>query len=219
MMSRPGSDAGDGGGNRLAPVIPLFGAEDDVPPATWHTTWTEPVEDVSVVDADDDADERAAEAEAALLRKLRTRSLSVREARRVLVEHEIDEPTAGALIDRFERNGYLDDARLAEQLIHSAVARKSQGRVVVSRTLAQRGIPREVIDAALDDLPDDERERALEFARGKARSMRGLAREVALRRLVGQLARRGYGAQSLEAARTALDELAQGRKPGVRFEP
>ena len=73
-------------------------------------------------------------------------------------------------------------------------------------------------DAALAELPDDDAERALEFARSKAGSLRSLERDVALRRLAGQLARRGYGGSvALNAARTALDENTRptGR---VRFE-
>lgn len=216
------------GEDSLAPVIPLFGADAAgrarpaaSAPQTWHTTWTEPVDaDAPGGDASDDsADERTEAGEAALLRKLRTRSLSVREARAVLVERELDEASVDSILDRFMRDGYLDDAKLAEQLVYSAVDRKGQGRMAVAQTLAKRGVPRDVIDAALAELPDDEFERALEFARGKARSMRDLERDVALRRLSGQLARRGYGAQSLTAARQALDEAARPARSGVRFEP
>ncbi len=63
------------------------------------------------------------------------------------------------------------------------------------------------MDASLIDLPDDEAERALEFARTRVRSVRGVAPEAALRRLVGQLSRRGYAsAVALAAAREALAE-------------
>ena len=70
----------------------------------------------------------------------------------------------------------------------------------------------------LAELPDDEFERALDFARQKARSMRDLDREVALRRLSGQLARRGYGGKALAAARQALDEASRPQPRGVRFD-
>lgn len=209
----------------LAPVIPLFGGAAATVPAeqevaqvgAWHTTWTAPESAADETAALTD-DEQRADAEASLLRKLRTRSLSVREARAVLAERGLDEAVVDAVIDRFLGNGYLDDTKLAEQLVHSAVERKGQGRIVAAQTLAKRGIPREVIDAALDDLPDDEYERALAFARTKARSMRDLDREVALRRLSGQLARRGYGSTALSAARQALDEAARPPARGVRFE-
>ncbi|WP_258131915.1 regulatory protein RecX [Microbacterium sp. MYb62] len=153
------------------------------------------------------------------MRKLRTRSLSISEARQALRGHGLESGTVDDVIDDFCRRGYLDDAALAGVLVTSGVERKGQGRVALSRALAQRGIPREVIDGALDELPDDDDERALEFARSKARSMSRLDHDTALRRLVGQLSRRGYnGAVAMRAAKSALQETSfGGSTTGVRF--
>ena len=168
---------------------------------------------------DPSAEEIRTAAEESLLRKLRTRSLSVSEARLVLKGHGLASDAVDDVIDDFVRRGYLDDAVLAELLVTSGVERKGQGRVALSRALAQRGIPRDVIDAALDELPDDDAERALEFARTKARSMARLDPDAALRRLVGQLSRRGYaGSVAMNAAKTALREASfGGGTSGVRF--
>ena len=74
-----------------------------------------------------------------------------------------------------------------------------------------------VVDAALDELPDDEAERALDFARQKARSMGSLDRDAAVRRLHGQLARRGFGgSMAMTAVKQALDEAGVGSST-VRF--
>lgn len=196
---------GDGGEDHLAPVTPLFG--DRVVREHEH--------EHPVVEPDDGAQR----AEAALVRKLRARSLSVSEARQVLRRQELASADIEDVIDRFCERGYLDDALLAEHLVLSGVERKGQGRVALSRSLAQRGISRDVIDTALGDLPDDDAERALEFARTKARSLSRLDFETALRRLMGQLARRGYGgAVAANAARTALTEASSGGPgAGVRF--
>jgi len=222
---------GDGGGREpLAPVIPLFGDRDaGAPPAvrerspgaaaseqpepTWHASWLDD-EDRDEGAAADDCHDECAEiergiAERNLLKKLRTRSLSVREARAVVAERDLEDAAIQRVLDDFVRRGYLDDVRLAEQLIHSAVERKGQGRQVIARTLAQRGISRDVADRAVAELPDDDADRAYEFARTKARSLRHLDHDVALRRLVGQLARRGYGSQALDAARRALEEAGR----------
>lgn len=226
MSARTGGERG----SPLAPVIPLFGGEpaaaapvveagsDATPASTWRTSWSGEGVPATLPEADEseDATEARADAEAALLRKLRTRSLSVREARAVLADHGLDAHAADGILDEFQRRGYLDDARLAEQLVHSGVERKGQGRQAIGRTLSQRGVPREVADLAVADLADDDADRALEFARTKARSMGALDHDVALRRLVGQLARRGYGAEALPAARQALDEAGISRS-GVRF--
>lgn len=157
-------------------------------------------------------------AELGLLKKLRARQLSVSEAKTYLGQFELGGEGVEVILDAFLVRGYLDDARLAEQLVHAGVDRKGQGRQAISQSLAKRGVPRDIADAALAELPDDDAERALEFARSKAGSMRGLERDVALRRLAGQLARRGYGGSSaLNAARQALDEATRpsGR---VRFD-
>ncbi len=228
------SSPGNGAPRPSNPGAPNLGARsawpsgagpraDDTPDGsgTWHNTWTDDlVDDVGTVD--EDAVARAEDAEAALLKRLRTRSLSEREASAFLRARELEDDAAAHIVDRMRRHGYLDDAALAEQLVHSGVERKGQGRVMLIQSLGSRGIPREVIDAALAELPDDEAERALEFARQKARTMRDLDRDTALRRLSGQLARRGYGANALSAARLALDELSRpARRPPagtVRFE-
>jgi len=172
-----------------------------------------------------DPEELRRAAEEVLVRRLRTRSLSVSESRMVLKGYEqggqrLDDAQIDDVIDDFCRRGYLDDAILAGHLVTSGVERKGQGRVALTRALAQRGIPRDVVDAALDDLPDDDLERALEFARTKMRSLARLDQETAKRRLSGQLARRGYsGGVVSSVVRTVMGEQFSGRRPsGVRFE-
>lgn len=225
---------GDGGEDRLAPIIPLFGGRvaraseisaDDREQSPASPSEHSPARSSSHRDAQvvgDDANEPesvARRAEDALVRKLRARSLSVSEARQVLRGHELDAAGIEDVIDRFCERGYLDDALLAEHLVISGIERKGQGRVALGRALSQRGIPRDVVDAALGDLPDDDAERALDFARTKARSLSRLDFDTAFRRLVGQLARRGYGGSvATTAARTALTEASLGAPTsGVRF--
>lgn len=221
----------DGGEDRLAPVIPLFGgrvtraselgADDgEVDAPTTITHKAPPHHRARAAESiEPEGDDLAQRAEEALVRKLRAKSLSVSEARQVLRGHDLDQAGIDDVIDRFCERGYLDDALLAEHLVISGVERKGLGRVALSRALSQRGVPREIIDTALGDLPDDDAERALEYARTKARSLSRLDFDTALRRLMGQLARRGYGGSvASNAARTALSEASLGASPnGVRF--
>jgi regulatory protein len=225
----------NGGEEHLAPVIPLFGDGVAAEP-TWRSTWDEdpPERPGSGTDraldrqraddarkgvrsADADSDRVGgtdtpdavdpAEIEKAVLKKLRARPLSEAEVRAIIASHELDEASADDLVRGLLRHRYLDDRALAEQLVRSSTERKGQGRQVVAQTLAKRQIPRVVADAALAALPDDDAERALAFARTKARSMGRLDRDTALRRLAGQLARRGYSSSiALTAARQALDD-------------
>jgi regulatory protein len=141
------------------------------------------------------------------LRKLRARSLSVQEARTVLGGQGLIRKQADDILAEMVRLGYLDDRVLAEQLVHAGQDRRGQGRQAIAQTLAKRGVPRDVADAALAELPDDDMERALEFARRKAGGIGGRDAHAELRRLAGQLARRGYPSNvALSAARQALDE-------------
>jgi len=229
-----------GSGEGLAPVIPLFGSSgspassrESRPAAPrskaddWRSSWEDEPEPGS--DSGDvpftrgappanDPGQVAEIAEQTLLKKLRARSLSVSEARGVLAAAGLDAAATDEVIDRCEARGYLDDAALAEQLVHVGLDRKGQGRRVIAQTLAKRGVARPIADAALLALPDDDRERALDFARSKMRSVASVEREVALRRLAGQLARRGYsGSLALDVARQALDESATGHSK-VRFQ-
>lgn len=183
----------------VAPLRELPGSVDGMAPA--RATEPEPL---------DPAEQREA-AEKRLLKKLRTRSLSIYEARGVLREGGLDSAHMDEIIDAFAQRGYLDDPALAEQLVHAAVDRKGQGRRAIAQTLAKRGVARDVADAAIASLPDDDADRALDFARTKARSMSKLDPDTALRRLMGQLARRGYGGGiAMNVAKQALSEQSGG---------
>ena len=210
----------------LAPVIPLFGGLD--PPAehrpapsarpgtlerdempTGHSAWDDDYEqyDDDETDGDDGESVQVRAAFERLIRKLRRRGLSVAEATDSLVADGVDRVVAEVFIAELEDRRWLGDAALAEQIVHTAVTRKDEGRRAIAQTLAKRAIPRDVADAALASLPDDDAARALEFARGKMRSMSGLDPQTATRRLMGQLARRGYSSSvALSAARQALLE-------------
>lgn len=220
----------------LAPVTPLFGARterdrcavDDLaaserrhPAGRGRGRAPVPI----AADADPDAPgsdpilvaaELRERAEKALVRRLSGKQLSVSEARSLLRQYGLTTEVADELIEVFTERRYLDDASLAEQLVTSGFERKAQGRQAIGQTLSKRGIPRDVADRALAELPDDDAERALDYARIKAPAMARLDRDAALRRLHGQLARRGFpGSVAMTAARTALDELGPGSS--VRF--
>ncbi|GAA3206661.1 regulatory protein RecX [Microbacterium terregens] len=216
------SHEGDGG-ERLAPVTYLPGAEPaDKQPVRW-TIPLEPTagEDVGAeLSVDDEDDEQvgssAEDADALLTRRLRRSALSEREARTFLAQRGVAPAIVEATVERFISRGWIDDAVLAEQLLYAGTSRKGQGRRAIAQTLSTRGIARDVADAALAALPDDDDERALEYARSKANGLRSYDMDTAMRRLMGQLARRGYsGSAASTAARTALTEQRGGG--GVQF--
>ncbi len=231
--TRGRSRGGDSASDSRAHDEPRFASDspDDAP--VWGSTWAEhaPARAEAADRAGESFDDgdtsekspassrrRAATPEAVLLRKLRTRALSLSEARAALRVAGADPEESEALIDDFVRRGYLDDQALAEQLVTAGSERKGQGRRAIALALAKRGIARDIADRAIEGLPDDDAERALEFARTKARQLDRVDEETAFRRLSGQLARRGYsGSSASAAARTALAERRERPGQSVRF--
>ena len=132
------------------------------------------------------------------------RQLSDRLARRG-VEPEISE----RLLDRFVEVGLLDDAAYARMLVSSRRASRGLAPRALALELRRAGIDDETAAAALDDLVAEQEESdedvAARLVRRRQRSMRGLDDDVALRRLVGMLARKGYGPSF--AARLAREIL------------
>lgn len=215
-----------------APIVHLFGAPS---PASLNPR------SLSVAKEDEepmpkavpDRQALAAEASDALVKKLSRKQLSSKEAHTFVVDLLTD-PEAETPLDRydaqeiadqivveFEQRLYLNDAGLAEVLAETLQNRKAVGRGVLIRELGMRGISREHIDAALSGDRDEEAERALEFARDRARRLDREDEQTAVRRLYGQLARRGYsGNIALTAAKTAVRESrgsASSRRGRVTF--
>ncbi|WP_164990578.1 regulatory protein RecX [Agromyces albus] len=138
--------------------------------------------------------------------RLRRSALSITEVRSVLVEHGLDEVEIEEWIERYERLGYLDDARLAEQVVHSHGARRGKGSGAIMQELGRRGVDPTAARAAVDELdPEVERENAHAVAERRARQLTGLDRKTAERRLSAFLQRRGYpGDVVREAVSSAL---------------
>ncbi|KZE92650.1 Regulatory protein RecX [Agromyces sp. NDB4Y10] len=142
-----------------------------------------------------------------IVSRLRRASLSIAEVRATLAEHGLDDHEIEEWIERYVRLGYLDDRRLAEQLVHSHGVRRGRGSGALLHELGRRGIDGELARSALETLdPDVELEHATLIAERRARQLAGLDPAVAHRRLTAFLLRRGYGSEVVrEAVRAALD--------------
>jgi regulatory protein len=118
------------------------------------------------------------------------------------------------VLGRLEGVGLIDDLAFAQQLAaHHFDNRKSGSRAVAS-ALAAKGVSRSVADEVLEGAAVDEEERAFELAASKAVRMGALPPEKAYARLVGLLARRGYGSGVARgAARRALDVQGSDHEP------
>lgn len=144
--------------------------------------------------------------EQTLLRKLHTHDMSVHEVMTWLRSKDAAEGDAAELVAKFERLNYLNDERLARELVSRLSERKGKSKSVISRELRQRGIPSHAVDVALDAIDDDdELAKATELALQRVRQFSKLDDATAERRLVGFLSRRGYSGQTVrEACREAL---------------
>ncbi|HET7869819.1 MAG TPA: regulatory protein RecX [Actinomycetota bacterium] len=139
------------------------------------------------------------------LRLLAVRPRSRREMESRLRSAGFDAETVAEELARLEEVGLVDDERFAQEFAEQALGRRLSGRRAVASSLAARGVSRPAIELALQDVEVDDDVRAAELARSRASRLRGLAPEVAYRRLVSFLARRGYeGAVARRAAASAL---------------
>jgi regulatory protein len=162
---------------------------------------------MAVVDDEESAEtgaERDARIDRLVISRLRRSALSVAEVRSVLAEHGLDESEVEEWIERYERLGYLDDARLAEQLVYVSGSRRGRGSGAIMQELSRRGVDASAAQAAVDELDTDvERANALAVAERRARQLTGLDRQTAERRLSAFLQRRGYPGDIVREAVTA----------------
>lgn len=141
-----------------------------------------------------------------LLDQLATRARSRVELATALAKKNVPDEVAEALLDRFEEVGLIDDAAFARDWVQQRQQHCGLARRALGVELRRRGVDDEVARGALAEVaPDDEVAAARELVRRKLRSMRSLSQEVATRRLLGMLARKGY--DSSTAFRVIREEL------------
>ncbi len=123
-----------------------------------------------------------------------------------LARRDVDHDVAVAVLDRLEEVRLLDDSAFAEQWVDSRHRHRGLGRRVLSQELRHKGVETEVANAALDELdPESERAKAVELVRRRLPSLDRVEPQAAARRLVGMLARKGYGAGlAYEVVRTEM---------------
>jgi regulatory protein len=139
---------------------------------------------------------------------------SARDLRRRLVQKGEDASHVDAAIERLVANGLLDDAAFARQFARSRVAGQGASKRRLQQDLFKRGVVREVADDAiaevLTDEGVDEGEVVERVARKKARSLTKLDAPTRRRRLYAFLARRGYEADAIRRAMTAVLDRHEG---------
>jgi len=152
-----------------------------------------------------------------LLRSLTASARSRKQLADGLAARDVPADVAARVLDRFTEVGLVDDPALARAIVRSRSQETGAARRRIADELRRKGIDPDVAADALAQIDDeDERRTALDLARARARRLAGLERDVALRRLVGVLARKGYPPHvCLDAARAGLESLGTPSGPGA----
>ena len=124
------------------------------------------------------------------------RDYSRAELLKKLLEKGVDEAEATEAVDRLEELGFVDDARYAPIVVRHYAA-KGYGARRVQQELARRGIPKELWDEAMTQMPaqDDTIDRLL-----RSRLRAGETDRAAVKRASDFLLRKGYGWDEIKSA-------------------
>jgi len=138
---------------------------------------------------------------------LTVRPLTRSELAAKLRRREIPAEAAEAVLARFDEVGLVDDRAFAMAWVESRHAGRGLARRALASELRARGVAGDTVDEAVGELdPVTEAATARALVDRRLRGMQGLAREVQTRRLLGLLARKGYGGgTAASTVREALD--------------
>lgn len=140
------------------------------------------------------------------LRLLTARPRTRVELAQALARKGIEEDVASRVLERLDQVGLIDDAAFAEVWVRSRHNFQGLSRRALAMELRRKGVADESAEEALATVdPDAEEERARQLVRKRLRSLTGADETAKVRKLVGMLARKGYG-EGL-AYRVVKDEL------------
>jgi regulatory protein len=126
------------------------------------------------------------------LRLLSVRSRSRAELRSRLLRAGYQPDEVDQAVADLQGAGLVDDERFAREMAE-AKRRRGMGRRAGLAALRQKGVDRELAERVVDDVnPEDEAERAYILAKARLARLSSLPPDVAHRRTVAFLARRGY---------------------------
>jgi regulatory protein len=150
------------------------------------------------------------------LRELSFRPRTRAELATTLRKRGVADEVAIAVLDRYDEVGLINDEAFARAWVTSRHHGRGLARRALASELRQRGVDSGVVDTALEDLePETEAATARVLVERRLRGMASATPDVAFRRLVTMLARKGYPAgvaigavKDALAARDATSELA-----------
>lgn len=155
------------------------------------------------------------------LRKLDARACSRAELTGAIEGRGFSAELALAVVDRLEAVGLVDDQAYADALVRSRFLGNGASGRALRELLARKGLDEPTIERAMSQIDrDDEAERAAQLVARKRRSLEGVPRDTARRRLCAMLSRKGYSPSVASAAvHRALDEWhAEGASESERWQ-
>ncbi|HEX2072340.1 MAG TPA: regulatory protein RecX [Geodermatophilus sp.] len=113
----------------------------------------------------------------------------------LLARRGVPDDAAERVLDRFGEVGLIDDAAFARAWVSSRQAGRGLARRALKAELRAKGVDGEVAEEALALVDeDDERAAARRLVQRRLPALRRVDDATATRRLLGMLARKGYGA-------------------------
>jgi regulatory protein len=164
-----------------------------------------------------DPREREEQARNVCLRLLTARARTRAQLAAALTKRGYPDDVSGRVLDRLTDVGLIDDQDFAEQWVRSRHLNAGKGKRALAAELRTKGVDDDVIADALADVDADaERTRAEQLVADKLRRER-LNDESddtkMARRLVGMLARRGYGqSMAFDVVKVALASERERRR-------
>ena len=124
-----------------------------------------------------------------------------------LRRRHIPGPAAEAVLDRFTEAGLIDDPAFARAWVESRHHGRGLSRRALSTELRRRGVADEDVQEAVELVgPDQEVATARQLIAGRVAATRGQPSATRVRKLMGVLTRKGYGAAlAYRVVREALE--------------
>jgi regulatory protein len=144
------------------------------------------------------------EAKEAALRFLSFRRRTEKEVRDKLKKRGFDNKTIISTVEKLKDYDLINDVEFAAAWVRERLAHKPRGKKLLKQELWKKGIKKEIIDQVTEELCKDEDKAASELLEKIKRRYRNLEPQVARRRMLGLLLRRGF---SYETARKSVTPL------------
>jgi regulatory protein len=145
------------------------------------------------------------EAKEAALRLLSFRRRTEKEIKDKLRQKGFDAKIIAHTVEKLKSYDLINDLEFATAWVKERLALKPRGKRLLRQELWKKGIQKDIIDKATEELCRDEEKAAVELLKKAGRRYKNSEPAIARRRMYSLLTRRGF---SYETAKNALAHLA-----------